>query len=137
MIFVDVGVRSLLLSKARRSAVTRVFGVPAEGQSFLVTMILLGSVGAVARGLAPGSFPRPSRMHAAIGGSAVDTAVRGIAGAPSKHVPFAGGLIVFAGRALVASHGGGSRPRGQGTGARGQGPGHALRALRALIVAGT
>jgi hypothetical protein len=96
MIFVDVGVRSLLLSKARRSAVTRVFGVPAEGQSFLVTMILLGSVGAVARGLAPGSVPRPSRMHAAIGGSAVDTAVRGIAGAPSKHVPFAGGLIVFA-----------------------------------------
>lgn len=96
MLFVDVRVRSLVLSEARRRAVTRVFGVPASDQSFLVTMILLGSVGAAARGLAPASFPRPSRMHAAVGGSLANTAVRGIAGAPSRYVPFAGGLIVFA-----------------------------------------
>ncbi|MGZ8458577.1 MAG: hypothetical protein ACXWZ4_18365, partial [Gemmatirosa sp.] len=60
MLFVDVGVRSLLSGEARRRAVTRVFGVPADEQSLLVTMILLGAVGTVARGLAPRQFPRPS-----------------------------------------------------------------------------
>ena len=31
MLFVDVGVRSLLMGEARRRAVTRVVGIPAEG----------------------------------------------------------------------------------------------------------
>jgi hypothetical protein len=95
MMIVDVGVRSLLMGEARRGAVTRVFGVPAEEQSLLVTMILLGAAGTVARGLAP-ALPRPSRTHAAVGGTVANTALRGIAGAPSATVPLAGGLIAFA-----------------------------------------
>jgi hypothetical protein len=96
MLLVDVGVRSLLIGEARRRAVTRVFGVPADEQSLLVTMILLGAVGTVARGLAPRQFPRPSRTHAAVGGTLMDATLRGIAGAPSAGVPFAGGLIAVA-----------------------------------------
>ena len=95
MLFVDVGVRSLLIGEARRRAVTRVFGVPPEEQSLLVTLILLGAAGAVVRGLAP-ALPRPSRMDAAVGATVVNTALRGIAGAPSATVPLAGGLIAFA-----------------------------------------
>jgi hypothetical protein len=96
MLFVDVRVRSLLLGEARRRAVTRAFGVPPDGQSLLVTMILLGAAGSVVRGFAPRPWPRPSRAHAAVGGSLLNTMLRGIAGAPSRNVPLAGGLIVFA-----------------------------------------
>jgi hypothetical protein len=96
MLFVDVGVRSLLIGEARRRAVTRVFGIPPEDQSLLVTLILLGAAGTVARGLAPGPLPRPSRTHAAVGGTLVNTTLRGIAGPPSATVPLAGGLIAFA-----------------------------------------
>ena len=95
MLFVDVGVRSLLLGEARRRAVTRVFGVAPEDQTLLVTLILIGAAGTVARGLAP-ALPRPSRMHAAVGGTVANTALRGIAGTPSATVPVAGGLIAFA-----------------------------------------
>ena len=95
MLFVDVAVRSALIGEARRRAVTRVFGVPPNDQSLLVTMILLGAAGTVVRGLAP-SLPRPSRTDAAVGGTVANTALRGIAGAPAATVPFAGGLIAFA-----------------------------------------
>ena len=95
MAVVDVGVRSLLIGEARRRAVTRVFGVPADEQSLLVTMILLGAAGGVVRGFAP-ALPRPSRLHAAVGGAVANTALRGLAGAPSATVPLAGGLIAFA-----------------------------------------
>ena len=95
MLFVDVGVRSLLLGEARRRAVTRVFGVPPNDQSLLVTMILLGAAGTVVRGLAP-SLPRPSGSDAAVGGMVASAALRGVAGAPSATVPLAGGLIAFA-----------------------------------------
>jgi hypothetical protein len=95
MVVADVGVRSLLLGEARRRAVTRVFGVPPDDQSLLVTLILLGAAGTVLRGLAP-ALPRPSRTHAAVGGTVLNTTLRGIAGAPSATVPLAGGLIAFA-----------------------------------------
>jgi hypothetical protein len=94
MMVVDVGVRSLLIGEARRRAVTRVFGVPSDDQSLLVTMILLGAAGGVARGFAP--RPRPSGLHAAVGGTLLNEAFRSIAGAPSRKVPLAGGLIAFA-----------------------------------------
>ena len=96
MVFVDVGVRSLLAGEARRRAVTRVFGVPPEDQSLLVTLILLGVAGTVVGGLAPRPWPRPSRTHAAVGGTLLNTTLRGIAGPPSATVPLAGGLIAFA-----------------------------------------
>jgi hypothetical protein len=96
MMVVDVGVRSLLMGEARRRSLTRVFGVPSDDQSLLVTMILLGAAGSVARGLAPRPWPRPSRTHAAVGGSVLNAMLRGIAGGPSEKVPLAGGLIAFA-----------------------------------------
>jgi hypothetical protein len=99
MVFVDVGARSLLLGEARRRAVTRVFGIPAEDQSLLVTMILLGATGTVVRGLAP-RLPRPTGTQAAVGGTLLNTTLRGIAGPPSATVPLAGGLIALA----VVSH---------------------------------
>jgi hypothetical protein len=95
MLFVDVRVRSLLMGEARRRAVTRVVGIPAEDQSLLVTMIVLGAAGTVVRGLAP-PLPRPSGTHAAMGGTLLNTTLRGIAGPPSATVPLAGGLIAFA-----------------------------------------
>jgi hypothetical protein len=95
MLFVDVGVRSLLMGEARRRAVTRVFGIPAEDQTLLVTMIVLGATGTAVRGLAP-RLPRPSGTHAAVGGTLLNTTLRGIAGPPSATVPLAGGLIALA-----------------------------------------
>jgi hypothetical protein len=96
LLFVDVKVRSLLIGEARRRVVTRVFGIPRDEQSFLVTMILIGAVGKVLRGFAPRPWPRPSGADAAIGGSLLNATLRGLAGAPSRNMPLAGALIAFA-----------------------------------------
>jgi hypothetical protein len=100
LLFVDVRVRSLLMAEARRRVVTRVFGVPRDEQSFLVTMILIGAVATVLRGFAARPWPRPSGADAAIGGSLLNATLRGIAGAPARNMPLAGALIAFA----VLSH---------------------------------
>jgi hypothetical protein len=101
LLFVDVRTRSLLTGEARRRGVTRVFGVPRADQSLLVTVILIGAVGTVLRGFAAAlPRPRPSGADAAIGGSLLNATFRGIAGAPSRNMPLAGGLIAFA----VLSH---------------------------------
>jgi hypothetical protein len=94
MLFVDLGVRSLLFGEARKRGVTRAFGTPRDHQSFLVTAILLGAAATVLRDRAP-RLPRPSRTGAAIGGSVVNTAFRGLAGEPSAAMPLAGALIAF------------------------------------------
>jgi hypothetical protein len=96
LLFVDVRVRSNLMGEARRLGVTRVFGVPREDQSFLVTMILIGAAGTVLRGLAARPWPHPSGADTAIGGSLLNATLRGIAGAPSQTMPLAGALIAFA-----------------------------------------
>jgi hypothetical protein len=96
LLFVDVRVRSHLMGEARRLVVTRVFGVPREDQSFLVTMILIGAAGTVLRGFAARPWPHPSGADAAIGGSLLNATFRGIAGAPSQTIPLAGALIAFA-----------------------------------------
>jgi hypothetical protein len=101
LLYVDMKVRTLLLGEARRGVVTRMFGVPRGDQSFLATMIFLGAAATVLRGLAPQTWPpRPTGADAKIGGSLVNAAFRGIAGAPSQTMPLAGGLIAFA----VVSH---------------------------------
>jgi hypothetical protein len=101
LLFVDVRTRSLLTGEARRRGVTRVFGVPRDDQSLLVTVILIGAVGTVLRGFAAAlPRPRPSGVDAAIGGSVLNATFRGIAGGPSGNMPLAGGLIAFA----VLSH---------------------------------
>jgi hypothetical protein len=95
LLYVDMSVRRLLLRHARQSAVTRVFGIPPEEQSFLVTMIVVGGTGAVLRGMLP-RLPRPSGADAGIGGLLLNSTLRGIAGAPSGTMPAAGALIAFA-----------------------------------------
>jgi hypothetical protein len=92
----DMRVRSLLVREARRRTITRVFGIPAEEQSVLVTVLLLGAVGTALRGMVPGHMPHPHGADAAIGGAIVNTALRGVAGVPSGTVPFAGALIALA-----------------------------------------
>ena len=96
LLFVDVKVRSLLMGEARRRVVTRVFGVPRDDQSFLVTMILIGAVARVLRDFAALPRPRPSGADAAIGGALLNATLRGIAGAPSRNMPLTGALIAFA-----------------------------------------
>src|SRR3954452_22811685 len=96
LLFVDMRVRSLMMRQARQGAVTRVFGVPRADQSFLATMILIGAVAAVLRDLTPRPWPQATGADARIGASLVNVAFRGIAGAPSRTMPLAGGLIAFA-----------------------------------------
>src|SRR4051812_30534756 len=92
---VDMRVRSLLMGEARQRVVTRTFGIPRDEQSVLVTVILMGAVATVVRGLAAGPWRRPSGADAAMGGALLSGTLRGIAGPPSRHIPLAGGLIAF------------------------------------------
>ena len=95
-LFVDARVGSLLAADARQRVVTRVFGVPRDDQSLVVTLILTGAVATVLRGFVPRPWPRPSGADAAIGGSLLNATFRGIAGAPARNMPLAGALIAFA-----------------------------------------
>ena len=118
MAVVDVGVRSLLIGEARRRAVTRVFGVPADEQSLLVTHDPARRGGRGRPRLRAGPTPpvphgrrggRHGGEHGAAGhcGSAIcDRATRG---RPDR---------VRAAVAFAAPHGGRSRPRGPRAGAR-------------------
>jgi hypothetical protein len=92
LLVIHTRVGSLLMREARRRVVTRMFGIRAEGQSFLVTIIVLGAATTVLRGVVARP-PRPSGTDLAIGGAVVNTALRGIAGPPSANIPLAGALI--------------------------------------------
>jgi hypothetical protein len=72
------------------------FGVPAENQSVLVTITLLGTVATVLGGVMARLLPRPSGADLGIGAAVVNTGLRGIAGPPSASMPLAGALIAFA-----------------------------------------
>ena len=92
----DMRVWALLLGEARRRTLTRLYGVPSDQQSFLVTVALLGAGGAVLAGLVPHPSLHATRTDAAIGGTLVNATLRGVAGAPSQTMPLAGALIAFA-----------------------------------------
>ena len=92
---VDMRVWALLMGEARRRTVTRVFGIPGDQQSFLVTVALAGAAGAVVRSAMP-RLPHPTGADAAIGGSLVNASLRGVAGGPAQAMPLAGALIAFA-----------------------------------------
>jgi hypothetical protein len=94
--FVDRRVEALLLGEARRRVVTRMFGIPGQEQSLLVTMILAGSVATVLGGLLARPWPRPSGGDALIGGAALNATFGAMAGVSSRTAPLAGGLIAFA-----------------------------------------
>jgi hypothetical protein len=100
LLYVDVKMRSALASEARRRVVTRMFGIPRDEQSFLVTMILLGAAGKVVGDFVTSLRPHPSRADAEVAGSLVNATFRAIGGRPSQTIPFAGALIGLA----VLSH---------------------------------
>ena len=93
LLIIDMRVGSLLMREARRRVVTRMFGVPVEGQSFLVTVVVLGAAATVLRGVVARPLRRPSGSDLAIGGAVVNTGLRGIAGPPCANIPLAGALI--------------------------------------------
>jgi hypothetical protein len=98
----DARTGSLLVGAARKSALGHVFGVAPDDQSRLVTVLLIGALAAVA-GEYAARVPHPglpSGVDTAMGGAVLSTALTGIAGAPSRHLPLAGALIGLA----VAAH---------------------------------
>jgi Mn2+/Fe2+ NRAMP family transporter len=77
--------------------VARVFGVAMQDQSVVVKMVLTGALATVAGSFLPRPhLIRPSTRNTAIGASILNAAGRGIAGAPSQHIPAAGVLIGLA-----------------------------------------
>ena len=95
-VVVNMSVGSLLMHEARRRVVTRMFGVPGEDQSFLVTVVLLGAAATVVGGVVVRALPRPAGVDLAMGGAVVNTGFSGIAGPPSAGMPLAGAVIAFA-----------------------------------------
>jgi hypothetical protein len=93
----DARVAFALADDAWERVVAMVFGIPREHQSLLVKLLVTGAAATVARGYVP-RLPRtrPSRVDAAMGGSVLNAAVRGLAGAPSQNIPTAGVLIAVA-----------------------------------------
>src|SRR3954451_6509860 len=91
-LFVDARVASLLLADARQRAVTRVFGVPRDDQSVLVTLILAGAAVTVVREVMPRPWSSLSRENAAIGGLVLNSALGAIGRAPTRDIPLAGAL---------------------------------------------
>lgn len=91
----DRRVEALLLGEARRHAMTRMFGIPADKQSLLVTTILAGSAATALGGVLLRPLPRPSGGDAAIGGAILNAACGAMTGA-TRSAPLAGALITFA-----------------------------------------
>jgi hypothetical protein len=117
----DRRVEALLLGEARRRAVTRTFGIPADEQSLLVTVLMAGSVATVLGGLVARPLPHLSGADAAFGGAVINATVGAVVGT-SRAAPVAGGLITFA----VVAHA--LRPVVAGSARRGRAALHELRA---------
>ena len=101
----DVRVVFLLTDDAYGRVIAKAFGIPKEEQTVLVKLIVTSALATALGGYAARlriPLHRPSGVDVAIGGSVLNTALRGIAGAPSQHVPTAG---VLAGLALLVGHG--------------------------------
>jgi hypothetical protein len=93
----DVRLAFLLTDEAYERLVAQVFGIAREKQTFLVKLILTGALVTVLEGLAPRPPRiRPSGADTAIGAVMLNTALRGIVGAPSRSMPAVGALIGFA-----------------------------------------
>jgi hypothetical protein len=97
----DVRVAFLLTDSAYEHVVAKMLGIPQGKQSVLVKLLVTSALATVlggyaARHAARLSRLRPSGVDMVIGGSALNTALRGIAGAPSQEIPAAGALIGLA-----------------------------------------
>jgi hypothetical protein len=91
----DMRLASLLATEARQLAITRVFGVAPQDQSWLVTIVLCGSVAAVAWDALAKLVPHPTTADVKIGGSLLNMTARGLAGLPTRTMPLAGAVIAL------------------------------------------
>jgi hypothetical protein len=96
--FGDAGIALGLLNNARHRLVARVFGVSRD-DSNLVTVVAIGSAAVAVHGtVARARRLRllPSRSDGAIGAVMLRETALGIAGEPSRTVPFVGALVTLA-----------------------------------------
>lgn len=96
LLLVDARTASLLLAEGRQRAVTRVFGLPRDDQSVLVTLILAGAAVTALGELMPRPRSPLSRENATTGGFVLNAALGAIGGGPSRDIPLAGAVIGFA-----------------------------------------
>jgi hypothetical protein len=90
----DVRVAFLLTDNAYEHVIAKMLGIPHGKQSALVKLMVTSALAAVLGGYAARlPRPRPSGVDMVISGSALNAALRGIAGAPSQGIPSAGLLI--------------------------------------------
>jgi hypothetical protein len=98
LFFGDAGIVLLLLNNARHRLVARLYGVSRD-DSNLVTVVAIGSAAVAVHGTAARvrSIRRyPSGPDTAIGAAVLRETALGIAGEPSRTVPFFGALVTFA-----------------------------------------
>jgi hypothetical protein len=98
LFFGDAAIVLLLLNRGRHRIVARVFGASRE-DSNLVTVVAVGSAAVAVHGAAARVRRirvRPSLSDSAIGAGLLRETALGIAGEPSRTVPFFGGLIALA-----------------------------------------
>ena len=89
----DMRIAGLLAGHVRRQAVTRVFGLSADDQSFLVSVAVIGGAASVLGGLATRPLPRLSGADLFMGGALVNTGIGAVAGPAVAAVPLAGAII--------------------------------------------
>lgn len=93
---VDMRVAALLTAEARHRLVTRMFGLPPEDQTFLVSLAVLGGAAGAIAALASHPMPHPSGTQLLMGGAVVNTGLARLAGPPLAAMPLAGAVIGFA-----------------------------------------
>ena len=93
----DVRLACLLTGYAYELVITKAFGIPQEKQTIRVKLVMTSALAAVVAGYAA-RLPRirPSGIDTAMGASVLNSALRGIAGGPSRNVPAAGVMVALA-----------------------------------------
>jgi hypothetical protein len=92
----DARVVYLLADDARRRAIERVFGIPRDEKSGLLTLFALAALGSALQSRVPGRPSRPGLSGVMFGFGAVAEAAYDIAGPSSRESPYFGTLLAFA-----------------------------------------
>ena len=96
LLLADARVVTLLLDDARRRTMERLFGIPREEDSVLITLIALAMLGRALQSRTPKRPARPTVSDAAIGFGALREAAYDVAGPWSRESPGFGPLLAFA-----------------------------------------
>jgi hypothetical protein len=96
----DVGVVVMVSNHMRRRLVSRLFGLSGltRNESLLITLLALGAVAKMVEEATPSLNrpPKPSAVHAVIGGTLIGDAVHAVGGTGPKRTPGFAALIAFA-----------------------------------------